>query len=182
MGGLGDFLFGEKGKIKQLPTKSPQQMQNINQILSAFGGQESGMGQGMGQGGQGGMGGILAQLLQALQSNLEPGSEADQRFAAPYLREFNEKTIPGIAERFAGGGALSSSGFGQALSSAGAGLQENLASMRGQQQNQSIGSLLQLLQSALGQQTFDYHEKPASSGFLPTLAGTGLKAFFGGGA
>ncbi len=58
------------------------------------------------------------------------GEEGFEQFAAPYQREFQEQTIPGIAERFAGLGGLSSSGFTQSLGQAGAGLNEKLAALQ----------------------------------------------------
>jgi len=67
-------------------------------------------------------------ILQMLGGQLEvPDFET---FAAPYKRQFQQETIPGIAERFAGLGGLSSSGFTQSLGQAGAGLNEKLAALQ----------------------------------------------------
>ncbi len=63
---------------------------------------------------------------------LNPSSEAYSKFEAPYLRQFQESTVPQIAERFSAYDAQNSSAFGQAMGQAGAGLQEQLASMRTQ--------------------------------------------------
>lgn len=71
------------------------------------------------------------------------GEQPDfETFAAPYKRQFNEQIIPGISERFAGLGGLSSSGFQQSLGQAGAGLSENLASMFEDKKMQKFQSLL----------------------------------------
>lgn len=79
-----------------------------------------------------GLGAIQPQIMQYLQQLLSSSPEATEAFSAPYMRQFNEQIVPGLAERFAGAGALSSSGFQNALGQAGAGLAENLASMREQ--------------------------------------------------
>ena len=68
--------------------------------------------------------------------------EATQRFEAPALRQFHEQIVPQIAERFAGVGALSSSGFQQALSHAGGDLSERLAALRGNMQLGALGPAL----------------------------------------
>jgi len=73
---------------------------------------------------------------------LNPSSEAYSKFEAPYLRNFQERIVPGIAERFSAYDAQNSSAFGQSLGQAGAGLQEQLASMRTQgMMNASQGAL-----------------------------------------
>lgn len=78
----------------------------------------------------GGLGSIQPQIMQYLQNLLSGSPEATAAFEAPYMRQFNEQIVPQLAERFAGLGATSSSGFQQALGQAGAGLSENLASLR----------------------------------------------------
>lgn len=70
------------------------------------------------------------------------GEENFETFAAPYRREFEEQTIPGIAERFGGLGALSSSGFQQSLGQAGAGLNEKLAALQQSLKQQKFQQLL----------------------------------------
>lgn len=77
-----------------------------------------------------GLSSMMPKIMQYLQGLLEGSPESSAAFEAPYMREFNEKTLPGIAETYAGMGATSSSGFQQALGQAGAGLQENLARLR----------------------------------------------------
>lgn len=81
-----------------------------------------------------------------LQNLLEGGPEAFARFEAPYLRQFEEQTIPMLAERFGGAGAQSSSAFQQALGGAGAGLSEQLASLRSGLQMQALPQALQYAQ------------------------------------
>lgn len=88
-----------------------------------------------------------------LQELLDPSGQAADRFAAPYMRQFEEQTIPRLAEQFAGVGGLSSSGFQQSLGQAGAGLAENLAALRENVRLQGSQGLQALLQNILGQQT-----------------------------
>jgi hypothetical protein len=133
---------------KAISTFNPQQAQAFQQLLGSLGG----------------TGQSAANYWQEL---LSGNSESYDKFAAPYLRQFNEQIVPGIAERFAGVGGLSSSGFQNALGQAGAGLSENLASLReglrGNAASQSIGSL----QNLLGMQTQAF--VPKQMGFLKQL-------------
>ena len=95
---------------------------------------------------------------------LSGSPEAYEKFAAPHLRQFQEQTIPMLAERFAGlggglgGGALGSTGFGQAVGGAGAQLQSNLANLYAQLQQQAaqsaFGNYNQLSSLALGLSPF----------------------------
>ena len=104
-----------------------------------------------------------------LQNLLSGSPEASAAFEAPYMRQFQEQVIPGLAERFAGmgAGAQSSSAFNQALGAAGAGLQEQLAALRGNLGLQAAGQGLQ------------YAQQPISNlqGFSQLGLGTTTKAF-----
>jgi hypothetical protein len=135
-----------------------------------------GPGGSLGQGYQGALG--LQQQL------MDPSSEAVQQFAEPYMRQFEQQTVPGLAERFAGlgamGGGLSSSGVGQALGAAGGNLQAQLAALKaglGQQAAQQLmGQYGGMLGSALGAQPFAY-TKPqygAGAGFMQQYAQAGF--------
>lgn len=120
-------------------TMAPQQQQLFQQLLS-----------GMFGGGQNPLFGAGQNYLQQL---LGGGPEATAAFEAPYLRQFQEQTVPGLAERFAGlgSGAQSSSAFQQALGQAGAGLSENLASLRSGLQMQALPQALQYSQQPFNQ-------------------------------
>lgn len=162
---------GSRDRIKKMPTMSGRQTKFFNSFL---------------QQAQGLQGGGYQQAIGQLQGMLDPNSQIYKDFAAPQMREFNEQTIPGIAERFAGagggmgalGGALSSSGFGQALGAAGAGLNTNLAQLRAQLQQQAIQSILgqynQSAQTAIGAQPFAYGQRQGTQG----AAQAGLGSFF----
>lgn len=88
---------------------------------------------------------LFESLLGRLQGQL--GGEGAEKFAAPYQRQFEERIVPGLAERFAGlgAGSQSSSAFQQALGGAGADLQERLAALGGQREQNALSQLLQLL-------------------------------------
>lgn len=156
LGGLTGFLGG-KDKMKKIPTMTKEQQGLLNQMIGMLGPQ-AGLGQGM-------MGGIDLQ-----RQYMDPSSEAVSQFTQPYINEFNQQTIPGLAERFAGmgamGGGLSSSGFGQSLSAAGGNLQSQLAQLKamlGQQAAQSLmGQYGQLSGMGLSAQPFGYQQKGPS--------------------
>lgn len=175
MPSFSDWLFGSPDKLKKIDTGTKAQQQ--------FGGTDliRMLQQSMGQGGG------LQQANQYDQSLLQGGQEALNQFSEPYLQQFQEQIAPRIAEQFAGGGALSSSGFGQALGGAASGLQSQLAELfsslqagaAGRQQNQ-FGNLSQL---GLGYQPFAYQQKQGSAGMLGPLAtglGTALAEPLGG--
>jgi hypothetical protein len=168
--GLKDFLVGPSEEFKQFSQLNPEQQQALSQILGKIDPSQFAIQQ--------------QPTYQAGQSYLQSllGGDISQ-FADPYMRQFKEQTIPGIAEQFAGLGGLSSSGFQQALGGAAAGLQERLASLRGQLQMQALPQALgyaqapaesQLALANLGlrpsQQTVF---RPGGPGILQPLAGFG---------
>ncbi len=166
MPGFSDWLFGSPDKLKKTATGTKEQMQ--------FGGHDLiGMLQQMMQ--QGGGQNLANQHDQRL---LGQGPEAFNQFASPYLQQFQEQMLPQIAEQFAGKGALSSSGFGQALGGASAGLQSKLAELFSQLQGQAAGrqqgQFQNLSQLGLGYQPFGYEKQQGSAGMLgPLLTGIG---------
>lgn len=171
MAGILDFLFG--GDMKKVATMSPGQNNFLQQILQML--------QGGGKLGQGNN-----QSLDYLQQLMNPDSEAVNQFTQPYMNQFNQQTVPGLAERFAGmgalGGGLSSSGFGQSLSAAGGNLQSNLAQLKAGLGQQAAGQLMNqygnFSQQALGAQPFGYTQP--TQGLLPSLATSYAGAGFPG--
>ena len=118
-------------------------------------------------------------FLQRLFSN-DP--QMIQEFNAPYMDQFNQQTVPDIANRFAGMGTgssgLSSSGFQQTLAQAGRGLQKDLASMRQGMQLQGLPQALQYAQQPISNRfnaaqaiPGQYYENPGQPGFLQSFAG-----------
>ena len=169
-GGLYDKIFGGKDKMNKVPTMDKNQQKFLNQLMQMLGPQGS-----LGQGMQGGID-LQKQLM-------DPSSEAVNQFAQPYMNQFNQETVPGLAERFAGmggmGGGLSSSGFGQSLSSAGGNLQSQLAQLKaglGQQAAQSLmGQYGQMAGMGLGAQPFAYQQQG------PSMMGGALQGWAQGG-
>jgi hypothetical protein len=151
-----------------------------------------------------------AQSLQGLKgvSNyandlMDPSGQAYQNFSAPAMTDFQQQIVPGIAERFGGEGALSSSGFNQTMGAAGSDLAQRLAALRSGLQMQGA-SLQQQLSSQLAgmaqqpvqnqfelaglnqnrqnmllsQTPYSYLEKPASS---RSQLGSGIMGGLGSG-
>lgn len=123
-----------------------------------------------------------------------------QQFQQPYIRQFEEQTMPDIAQQFGSLGAKGSSAFAQSLGSAKAGLAERLASIAGgigmqrqQMGQQAAGQAFNYAQLpfnqeyqrqalnlnrqnlALGTQPFQYHATPAQGG-TSGLAQQGMKS------
>ena len=166
-----EFLFGSPDKLKKIATGTKEQEALHNSIL----------GQAMGLQGAGG-GYDLAQNYynRFLGGNQQ---QAFNQFSQPYMQQFQEQMLPQIAERFAGAGALSSSGFGQALGGAASGLQSQLAQLfsqlQGQAAQQQYGQFNQLSQQGLNYQPFAYQQQQGSGGFLGPLLGAAGTTFGG---
>jgi hypothetical protein len=164
------FFSGTKARNEQLSTVTPQQ---AGTNVAANTG--------------------VQQLIPYLLQNLMGGPQGQGRFdfgpiAQRARTQFEQQTIPSIAERFntLGRGALSSSGFAQTLGGAGAGLQEGLAAQESQFGLQQQGLLQQLLGQLGGigsQQQFENIYHPEQPGFLqtalPGLIAAGATAFGG---
>ena len=166
MANFSEWLFGSPDKFTKLPTGTPQQEGLHNNILSQA------MGMSQNGGGQ--------DLANQYYNNLLGGNQQDafNQFSQPYMQQFQEQILPQIAERFAGAGALSSSGFGQSLGGAASGLQAQLAKLfsdlQGQAASQQYGQYNQLAQTGLNHQPFGYQQQEGSAGFLgPLLGGIG---------
>lgn len=159
MSSILNFLFGQKEKMQQQPTMTGGQSGLLQQLL-----------QGLSGGGTGG--GAMGAGMQSLMDILSGSPESMQKFEAPYKRQFNEQTVPGLAERFSamGSGAQGSSAFGQQLGQAGAGLSETLAALRGQLQQGAMGQLQGMMGQGLGQRSFENIFRPATSGFFGGMA------------
>ncbi len=172
LGKGGGGLFGKKEKMSQLPTMNQGQLGLLGQLLGGLGGGDVG-------------GGPLGSGMGYLQQMLSGSPESAEAFTAPYMRHFREHTVPSLAERFSalGSGSQSSGAFVSALGQAGAGLEEQLAAVRGQLQHGAMGQLGGLLGYGLGAKPFENIFRPATSGFLGSLApgiGQGLGMSLGG--
>lgn len=169
-----DFFLGTPQRFEQLPTGTPGQQDLMSQLIGAL----SGAG-----GGQGPLGQGLGSGLTNLQQILGGSPEAFKSFEAPAMRQFQQEIIPGIAEQFTGADAQESSGFRQALGSAGAGLSERLAGQRSGLQSQALQQLMGLLGTSQ-QPQFQTTNIAAQPGFLQSLlsalGGIGGQALSGG--
>jgi hypothetical protein len=156
--GFSDFLFGTPAGIQQVPRYNQQQQGARQQILS--------------------------QSMQGLQ-NPTKGFEP---IAQQARSQFNQQTVPSLAERFTsmggyGSGALSSPAFASQLGQAGSGLEEGLAALQAQYGLQNQGQLMQLLGMGLSPDN-DTYQTQGQSGFLssifPTLGRVGMHALGAG--
>jgi len=152
-GGIMDWLFGHSPEMQQASRFTPEQQGYQNQLL---GGLQQPTSSGM-------------DWLQQLLSN-DPSAFAD--FEAPYQQQFQQETLPSIAERFAGmgsGGAQSSSGFQQTLGRAGKELSTSLAALRLGLKGQAIQQLQGFGQQAQ-QPSFENVYDPGSYGIVGGFA------------
>lgn len=167
-GGWWQSLFGKPEQNYQQSTLGQEQQPLYQQLQAAN----------MGQG----AGGSFGQSADYYRDLLSDDSQSFNAFAAPEQRQFNEQTIPGLAEQFAGmgSGGLSSSGFRNAAVGAGADLSERLGAIRAQLRQQGAQGLQQLGQQGLG--SFNENiNRPETSGLIGGLAegagqGLGLAA------
>lgn len=116
-----------------------------------------------------------------------------KNFEAPLMRQFEEETVPGLANRFAGmgsGGATGSTAFRNQLAREGSTLHEKIAALRGGLQQQGVNQSLQYgqqpVQNYLQQlqqmlQPTNNVYQPATGGFfgdiLGSLAGGAAKGY-----
>jgi len=151
----GNFLTGDPGGFSQQDLMNPQQQQLMSQLL-------------------GGLGAPTASSLEYIQKILSDDPEAFADFEAPFKQQFEQETVPMIAERFAGLNAGSSSAMNQTLGEAGSNLSTQLAGLRANLK----GGAMQQLQGLMGQglqPTFQTSYQQGTPGFLGAL-GSGLSS------
>ncbi len=151
------FLFGSKPKVKTQSLFTPQQNAYQSTLL-----------QGLQQPTEAG----LEYLLRLLRGD----SESFDEFADPEMRRFQEEILPMISERFAGLGALNSSGFQNATVGAGRQLSENLARLKAELKQGALSQLSNFGQQGL-QQSQTTYQTPGSRGLLSGLLQGGLQGF-----
>lgn len=151
------FLFGDEGGFDQVSNLQGGQQDLLMQLL----------------GGLGGEGGAQESGLNLLQQLLSGDDEAFSQFEDPFKRQFQQETVPGIAERFAGlgsHGSQNSSAMNLSLGQAGKELSESLASLRGGLQQNALGQLQGLLNTGM-RPTFENVYRQPTQGFLGGLLG-----------
>ncbi len=96
-------------------------------------------------------GGVYGDIADYYRDLMSPDSQNAAEMFAPEQRQFNEQTIPDLAEQFAGMGAgnLSSSGFQNASVGAGTDLAERLGAMRANLRMQGATGLANLGRQSL---------------------------------
>lgn len=142
--------------LEQVPTKSPKQEKFASEMIDMLNKMKQ----------PGGGYGLAENYYNSM---LGPDSQkAFNQFSAPYMNQFKEQILPEIAERFAGVGALSSSGFGQALGGAASNLQSQLAQLFSGLQSQAAGAnynqFNQMSQTGLNFDPFAYYQQPGGGG------------------
>ena len=118
-----------------------------------------------------------------------------KNFEAPLQRQFEEQTVPDLANRFASqgsGGSLGSTGFRNQLAREGSNLHTNIAALRGGMQQQGVGQQLQYAQQPINNLNSMYQNalQPTQNQYQPPSPGigafagplmSGANAYFGAG-
>jgi len=160
------LLVGTPEKHKRMSTLGSGQEEILQNLIRALQG--------------GGAGGAFGDSADYYRDLLSDNPQDLQRFTEGENRRFNEQTIPGLSEQFAGmgSGGLSSSGFRNAAVSAGTDLNERLGAMRAQLRQQGAQGLAGLGTQALGNYTQDTVSQPGTPGLAgPALGALGTALF-----
>ncbi len=166
-----DFLLGTPETRENVSTLRPEQEPLYNQSVNA--------------GLNSGAGGAFGDSADYYRSLLSDDSADMEAFAAPEQRRYQEETIPGISEQFAGMGAggLTSSGFRNAQNQGSIDLSERLGQIRANLRQAGAQGLQHAGQIGLNNYSQNMVTQPGSEGFLSQIApaiGTGVGAYFGG--
>lgn len=162
VGGLLGLLGGsEKQKPPQIQQQSllrPEQEPLYRQLVN------SGL--------RPGAGGAFGQAADYHRSNLSDNPADFNAFAAPELRRYNQETIPGLSEQFAGfgSGGLGSSGFRNAQIQGATDLSERLGALRAQLRQNSAQGLQNIGQIGLGSFNENVYQQQ-QPGFASGLGG-----------
>lgn len=181
MANLAQMIFGHGDKFRKLSTQNSAQKGIFNMLsnyLQRY------------QGAEGERGAPLSigqtqpfQLGSEYLNNLYSQSpDAFDRLKQPYINQFQQEIVPGIAERFGsmGSGSYGSSGLNQALAQAGSNLSAQLGSQFENQRSSMFPQLQQygqapmdqfrqLMSQLLGQNTFENTYQPGNTGFLGNI-------------
>lgn len=145
--GVKSAFGGQPEEVQQFSNVSPEQL-NVLRYLMALGGYE----------------------LNNPYEGFEPIAQQAQN-------EFNQQTVPSLAERFTslGNSSISSPAFASQLGQAGAGLQQNLAALRSDYGQQNKNQALQMLQLGLNPYTENVY-RPATPGLGRQFINAGAQA------
>ena len=149
---IGKFLFGSPEKRENVSTLRPEQEGLYNQLLDSM----------QGPGG-GGAFGSAADYYHDLMDNSQ---RAQQGFAEPTMREYQEDIMPGLSNQFGGLGG----GFEGAQYQGSSDLMRRLSSMRAGLRSNAAQGLYNLGQLGLSNYSQNMVTQPGSQGFLGGVA------------
>lgn len=152
---LSEILFGKKSKMKKLKTVSPEQEQLMSLITEGL------------TSGEGPFGELFGGFNQ---------QNFDEGVKKPALNMFQNEILPQIQEKFIAGNQVLGSGLRRAQMKGATDLQDKLAQLMYQAQQDSQRNKMGGLQTALGTRTFENVYKPgtqgALQGLMPSLGST----------
>ncbi len=161
---LSEFLFGKKGKTKQLETQSPDQKELLRLITEGI------------SKGEGPLKDIFGGFDQAA---------FEEGVSKPAIQQFQDEILPLIQEKFIAGNQVGGSGMRRAGAKAATDLQAKLAQLMYEAQNQQKQNKISGVNTALGTKPFENIYKPGTEGAVQGFfrgSGEGLGKSFGGGA
>jgi len=143
MGGEGNFMQGYGSQVEQFPIYTPQQHGIMNRLLP--------------------------QAAQGIESYKEGFAPLEEKARRDYL----EKTIPSIAERFTQSGGRGSSGFRNALGESAKSFETDIGEL-GSRYSLARQGLLQNMLSSLLTPSYESFYSPQQPGLLQSLAGAAI--------
>lgn len=143
--GFRNTLFGKKGKMKQISNLTPEQQQLMSLITEGL------------ASGEGALGDLFGDFDK---ETFEEG------VISPEIKHFKEVILPNLQEKFIAGNQVAGSGMRRAQLGAATDLQERLAKLTYQAQQQQNQNKLAGLQTGLGTQAIQNVYRPGTSGIL----------------
>lgn len=145
---LSDFLFGKKGKYKQVNRFTPQQQQLFDLI-------SKGLTQGVGE---------LRDIFGPFNQQ-----EFEKGVTDPALKQFREKVLPNLYERYIAGNQVGGSGMRMAGDQAATDLQSQLSQLLYQAQQDQRSRRQQGVGLALGVNPTETTYRPPTQGFVSSI-------------
>ncbi len=139
-----EFLFGKKGKTKQVSTVSPEQQQLIDLINQGI------------MKGEGDLAGLFNFDEEAFQKGVQD----------PALKNFKENILPQIQEKFIAGNQVLGSGMRRGQTKAATDMQSNIDQLRYQAQQDAAKNKMAAIQQMLGMKTFENVYQPGTQGVV----------------
>ena len=149
MPNIGEFLFGQKDKIKQAKTLTPDQEQLLSLIKEGLISNE----------------GPLKELFGSFNRD-----SFEEGVAKPELKRFQEEILPMLQEKYIAGGQSMGSGMRRAELKAGTDLSSRLAELLYQAQQQQKQNQMTGVNTSLGTKAFENVYKQGSEGLVPGIA------------